>query len=413
MENSSNTIDNNMDNMTEADRNVAAENQSIWKFCITGGPCGGKTTALARIYSFLKDRGFEVCTAPETYGILASNGMSMDFYSTDGMASFIQNSVLDVQIALEDSLVRVLKARGGKGVLLCDRGGMDGAAYLDDEGWQKVLRERNVCETDLRDSRYNAVFHLVTAADGAEKFYTLENNQVRRENVEEARVVDQQTQKVWTGHPSLYLLDNSTDFEGKMQRLISIVAKHVGLPSNLSKRSAKYLLRGVPDMKDFTVEYHMFEVEKVYLKVSDTLEDGDNDSAGSYSFIRKRTTLDKNGEKGGSVYQITEVTKKNSGEETELKRIISGREYTAAYKSRDLSRHVIRQMRINFLYKKQSFAIHFYQTPSTGLCIIHAQVESTDGDAPVVNLPPFLDVERQLQGKQDEDSYGSYALSLL
>ena len=97
------------------------------------------------MYSFLKDRGFEVCTAPEAYGILASNGMSMDFYTTEGMAPILQHAVLNVQMSLEDSLVRVLKARGGKGVLLCDRGGMDGAAYLDTEGWQKVLRERNGC----------------------------------------------------------------------------------------------------------------------------------------------------------------------------------------------------------------------------------------------------------------------------
>jgi predicted ATPase len=78
-------INDNSNTMTEAERNMAAAetgSQKIWKFCITGGPCGGKTTALARVYSFLKDRGFEVCTAPEAYGILASNGMSMDFYAS-------------------------------------------------------------------------------------------------------------------------------------------------------------------------------------------------------------------------------------------------------------------------------------------------------------------------------------------
>ena len=30
----------------------------------------------------------------------------------------------------------------------------------------------------LRDQRYDAVLHLVTAADGAQEFYTLANNQV-------------------------------------------------------------------------------------------------------------------------------------------------------------------------------------------------------------------------------------------
>lgn len=330
---------------TEAERNLVSAvkgDQKFWKFVLTGGPCAGKTTALARIYSFLKDRGFEVCTVPEAFTILASNGLSMDFYSTDGMDTMIQNAVLDVQMSLEDSLERVLKARGQKAVLLCDRGGMDGAAYLDPEKWQKVLRERGASETDLRDTRYNAVFHLVTAADGAEEFYTLDNNQVRRETVEEAREVDQKTQKVWLGHCHLYLLDNSTDFEGKMQRLISIVAKRVGLPSNLSKRSAKYVLRGVPNTDAFTVEYHMFEVEKVYLTLANDKNRGGPGE--SYSFIRKRTTLGKDGEKGGSVYQLTEVTKTESGEETELKRIITGREYAAAYKYRDPSRKIIRQM---------------------------------------------------------------------
>ena len=31
----------------------------------------------------------------------------------------------------------------------------------------------------LRDQRYEAVVHLVTAAIGAERFYTLENNKAR------------------------------------------------------------------------------------------------------------------------------------------------------------------------------------------------------------------------------------------
>ena len=36
-----------------------------------------------------------------------------------------------------------------------------------------MLAKRGVTEADLRDTRYNACFHLVTAADGAEAFYTL------------------------------------------------------------------------------------------------------------------------------------------------------------------------------------------------------------------------------------------------
>lgn len=121
--------------------------------------------------------------------------------------------------------------------------------------------------------------------------------------------------------------------------------------------------------------------------------------------------MSEDGEKQGSVYQLTDVTKKN-GEVFETKRIISAREYNTSYRSRDLSRHIVRQERISFLYKLQSFTIHIYQTPSTGLCILHAQVENSDNEDPEVDLPEFLQIDRLL-GKDDESKFGSYALSVV
>jgi len=398
--------------ITDAEANIkAAENNGskmpLFKFILTGGPCGGKTTAIARLSSFLRERGFEVIACAEVYTILASNGMSSGFYSTDGMDTVIQNSVLDIQLSLEDSLERVLKARGKPAVLLCDRGPMDGKAYLSDEKWQQILDQRGVAEADLRDTRYNAVFHMVTAADGASSFYTLENNQARRETREQALDLDRRTQKCWLGHAHMYVLDNSSDFEHKLQRLVNIVSRLVGLPTNLSRRSAKYLLRQRPDTTLFPkdVEFHRFEVEKVYVVVQD------DNGRGAYSFIRKRTTVNKDGKKQGSIYQLTDVTK-NDEEEFETKRIISAKEYKASYKSRDLSRYIVRQERISFLYKLQSFTIHIYNTPSPGLCILHAQVENNNKEEPVVYLPDFLDIDRLL-GNNDESIYGSYALSLV
>jgi hypothetical protein len=47
--------------------------------------------------------------------------------------------------------------------------------------------------------RYNAVFHLVTAADGAASHYTLENNDARHETAEEAVLADRNTQAAWHG----------------------------------------------------------------------------------------------------------------------------------------------------------------------------------------------------------------------
>jgi predicted ATPase len=338
--------------LSKAELNLEG-NHPVYKFVITGGPCGGKTTALARLFSFLRERGYEVITCPEAFTIFGSNGMSLDFFATDGMDYIIQNSVLDVQLSLEESLERILKARGKPAVLLCDRGPMDGSAYLSEEKWNKLLDTRGMDVTDLRDKRYNAVFHMVTAADGAPGYYTLENNQVRSESPEMAIEVDRRTQKAWVGHPHMYVFDNSTDFEGKLQRVVDRISGILGLPTNLSRRSAKFLLRSPPSPQSFPadVAFHVFEVEKVYLVFQDK-------SAEAYSFIRKRTTIDKHGNKRGSVYQLTTSQESSTGEVIEQKRIITAREYAAAYKTRDPTRHIILQERISFLYKLQSFTVH-------------------------------------------------------
>lgn len=351
-----------MEDSSEAFRNLEKSSTvPFYRVVLTGGPCGGKTTALARLSSYLRERGFEVIMAPEAFTILCSNGLSLDYFGTDGMDIVIQGTVLDLQETMEDGMEAILKARGKPAVLLCDRGMMDGAAYMGVERFQKFLRSRNKEIADAREGRYNAVFHMVTAADGAEQFYTLENNDARSETAEEAIVLDQKTQKAWVGHPRLLVLDNSTDFEGKMQRLIESMAKLVGLPTNLSRSSAKFKLKGLPDLSQFTVEYQIFEVEKVYLVNPDI---GSNKSVSEryedqYTNVRKRTSIGKDGQRlGGSVYGLTEVQKTADGNMIEKKRIINSREYASCLKQRDVSRHIVRQQRISFLYRHQSFNIH-------------------------------------------------------
>jgi len=161
---------------TEADINVISREHPVYKIVLTGGPCGGKTTALARLSTYIQERGFEVFTVPEAFTILASNGFSNDYFAAvGGMPRYVQDSVMDIQISLEDSLERVLRARGRPGVILCDRGLMDGSSYMDTLDWDKLLESRDgMTSSDAREGRYNAVFHLVTAAEGAEKYYSKE-----------------------------------------------------------------------------------------------------------------------------------------------------------------------------------------------------------------------------------------------
>jgi hypothetical protein len=67
---------------------------------------------------------------------------------------------------------------------------MDPSAYIDRDSWLKMLNELELEEIDIRDHRYDIVVHLVSAAKGAEAFYSAENNTVRSEGLELARKLD-------------------------------------------------------------------------------------------------------------------------------------------------------------------------------------------------------------------------------
>ena len=67
---------------------------------------------------------------------------------------------------LEDyfnGLARVCKQQK-KCVVLYDRGVMDAKGYMTPEQWVNVLDLNDWNEVHLRDQRYDAVIHLVTAA---------------------------------------------------------------------------------------------------------------------------------------------------------------------------------------------------------------------------------------------------------
>ena len=62
--------------------------------------------------------------------------------------------------------------------------------------WERMKKENNWNEIELRDGRYNQVIHMVSAAKGAEAFYHIENHTSRHEGVELARHLDDLTSQV-------------------------------------------------------------------------------------------------------------------------------------------------------------------------------------------------------------------------
>lgn len=170
----------------------------IKKIVLTGGPCAGKTTALVKVIEHFSSLGYKVFTIPEVPTMFSQSGMD---YLTKNRALFYEGekATLEVQLALEDKFQRMAEQCDEPTVIICDRGAMDISAYMQPQLWKDITTAVGTSTTELRDHRYDAVLHLVSAADGAEKYYTTANNRQRTEGLEMAREVDKKVINAWDG----------------------------------------------------------------------------------------------------------------------------------------------------------------------------------------------------------------------
>lgn len=247
---------------------AAAEvsNKQIMRVVLTGGPCAGKSTAVSWIMEDMQNKGWKVIFVPEVPTELINAGISPA--SCGGMAAF-NKCVFGMQLMKEEQYLTYAKnIPADKVMLVFDRGLMDCKAYLSSTEFASLLRDANLTETQARD-RYDAVFHLVTAAKGAEKFYTSANNTARSETPAQAIELDEKTAKAWAGHPKLRVFDNSTGFEEKMQRLLVALSDYTGGP--VTANPQRKLLVEMPDIKALKAIPGCTKVEtlQTYLKSPD------------------------------------------------------------------------------------------------------------------------------------------------
>eukprot|EP01117_Protostelium_nocturnum_P003664 TRINITY_DN1494_c0_g1_i2.p1 TRINITY_DN1494_c0_g1~~TRINITY_DN1494_c0_g1_i2.p1 ORF type:complete len:459 (-),score=95.58 TRINITY_DN1494_c0_g1_i2:442-1818(-) len=311
-----------------------SSNPPIYRIVLTGGPCGGKSTSLSLLADRLRSLGFRVFVVPEAATIVVTGGGIWKDYKemTPDQALAFEGNLMKTKMALEDAFFSIAQASGEPSVIICDRGTMDTAAYLPRESWEVLLDTYGWNLMNLRDRRYDAVLHLVTSAIGAEKYYTTENNTARTETMEEARALDFKILNAWVGHPTIRIIDNSSDFHGKVQKVITHVCQVVGAPKPVNYKR-KFVIE-TPENIKFPVVTEQFEVEQTYL-----LKAKDSDAHG-YTYIRRR------GQNGSYHYSHSTLRdsphdKGDESERTVLERHISGREYIALLKVRNYQSQII------------------------------------------------------------------------
>lgn len=308
----------------------------IWEFVITGGPCAGKTTGLSILEQVITKRGYKVIIVPETATEVISSGI----FPGEVPVENFQDLIIKRTINKEETTKRIAETFKKDVVILYDRGLLDNKAYMPHELFLKLLKENSLTENEARD-RYDAVFHLVTAADGAEEYYTLENNQARSETPEQARTLDKKTRDAWVGHQHLRIVDNSTSFKEKIDRLIKEVFAVMGIPTPV-ETERKFLIERPTDAILSKYGSVKLNIVQTYLKRKDPEVE---------RRIRQRGT---NGEFS---YFYTEKKKISSCKRFETEKKISQEEYLSLLTEGVAT---IRKDRYCFCYRNQYFELDVY-----------------------------------------------------
>mmetsp|Transcript_128651 Transcript_128651/g.274554 ORF Transcript_128651/g.274554 Transcript_128651/m.274554 type:complete len:289 (+) Transcript_128651:158-1024(+) len=197
----------------------------VYRVVLTGGPCAGKTSSLTHLTETLTSMGFDVYTVPEVATLMMNGGCRFPGAIDPAKLMEFESALLRLQLQSERTFLQVASSTGTPSVVFFDRGMFDIAAYLDPPQWEALLKRENL-STDYLQGRYDLVVHLVTAADGAETFYTKENNAARTETAEDARRLDASVEKAWAAakqNGKHSRIDNSGSFKGKVDRATKAV----------------------------------------------------------------------------------------------------------------------------------------------------------------------------------------------
>lgn len=362
--------------------------KKIFKFVLTGGPCGGKSTALSAITQIFSERGYTVIVMAETATELILSGVHPWTATKEHIMDF-EYAITKKQILKEDLYDEIIQTiPNDKIILIYDRGIIDASAFVSDEDFAEILSRLGLTKATIF-SRYDAIFHLVTAANGAAEFYTLENNAARSETPEQAIALDYKTIRAWTGHQHLRIIDNSTDFTGKINRLIAELCSCLGEPIPIEDEK-KYLIQ-YPDLEFISkqVDVTCLDIVQTYL-CSDTPD------------VERR--IRQRGLGNTFTYYYTEKRNFSEGKRIEIERKISEKEYLSLLLQADITLHQIIKKRFCFVFSNQYFELDIYPFDNTKAIL---EIELTSNNREVV-LPSFINVIKDVT---NDTNYKNYNLA--
>lgn len=194
---------------------------------LTGGPCAGKTTTIAKVKEDLENLGYHVLLLNECATELINGGIRP--FGDNAISVFdFQHEVMNLQLYKEKRYLEIVEKlpEDTKCIILSDRGVIDSKAYLGEELFSKLLLKNNLNEEDL-GKPYDMVIHMVTVATDVKNKYNTTTNTARFEDADEAIDLDRRTSEVWSHHPNLRVIEATEIIDEKIEKVINIIHEYL------------------------------------------------------------------------------------------------------------------------------------------------------------------------------------------
>jgi hypothetical protein len=212
--------------------------------------------------------------------------------------------------------------------------------------------------------------------------------------------LDQKAAQAWVGHPEYDVVDNSTDWEAKLCRMLQVICAKLGIDVRdrlqTNSRKVKWLVKSpLPADDQFPAGFQDFQVEYNFLKTT-----------------KLQARLRKRGQNGKWNYTYTVRRPELQGQVVEVKTTLTQREYSNMLAGTDDKHVTICRTRRCFLINDQYFQMDIFDDNSHPRCkgLIMLETYSTlSGTDLQQRLPDFLTIIKEVTG---DPRYSLYNLSL-
>ena len=180
---------------------------------LTGGPGAGKTAVLEVVR-----RNFcaHVTILQEAASIVFGGGFPREPSDFGRRAS--QRAIFHVQRELEGIAAHYVTTQDRSGIVLCDRGTIDGLAYWPGPKEQYLQEVGTTLGAEL--SRYALVLHLHPPPSRGRGY---QSSALRIESPEEALRIDAEIEAAWAQHPRRVSIPHYESFVEKVQHVLRVL----------------------------------------------------------------------------------------------------------------------------------------------------------------------------------------------